>query len=54
MMYLRWLLITVYALATTLLAVILMPIVVLLFADHRTGRLASLDGDAGLRATRRP
>ncbi len=40
MMYLRWLLITVYAVATTLLAVTLTPVVVLFFADHRTGRLA--------------
>lgn len=40
MMYVRWLLISLYAVATTLLAVVLTPCVVLFFADPATGRLA--------------
>lgn len=38
MMYLRWILITIYAIATTLLAVLITPIVVP-FADIKTGRM---------------
>lgn len=38
MMYLRWLLISIYAIATTLLAIVLTPFVVFL-ANRQTGRL---------------
>lgn len=38
MMYLRWLLISIYAIVTTLLAMVLTPFVVL-FANRKTGRL---------------
>jgi hypothetical protein len=40
MILIRWLFITLYAIATTLPAMVLTPIVVLLFADPGTGRLA--------------